>query len=232
MNDWFEWNGFKCTEYGIRVLEQPPITIPSERATFVDVPGRSGSLTLLEGDGVYDDMILAPTCYLEGGRSIQQIAKWLQGDGKVTFANRPGGFYYARIVNQIPFETILRGNPEKMFTVNFRCKPFWHYEELSPITVTRSGEFITNPGSVSSQPVITVFGSGNITLMVGMTITELENISDSITLDTTLVEAYQGVYSMNSHVSGDFPVLLPGPNAISWSGNVSRVLIQPNWRDL
>ena len=42
MNDWFEWNGFKCTEYGIRVLEQPPITIPSERATFVDVPGRSG----------------------------------------------------------------------------------------------------------------------------------------------------------------------------------------------
>ena len=232
MNDWFEWNGFKCTEYGIRVLEQPPITIPSERATFVDVPGRSGSLTLLEGNGVYDDMILASTCYLEGGRSIQQIAKWLQGDGKVTFANRPGGFYYARIVNQIPFETILRGNPEKAFSVNFRCKPFWYQDEVAPITVTTSGTFVTNPGSVFSEPVITVFGSGAITLMVGMTITELEGITDSITLDSTLVEAYQGVYSMNSKVSGDFPTLLPGPNSVSWSGKVSRVVIQPHWRFL
>ena len=77
-----------------------------------------------------------------------------------------------------------------------------------------------------------VFTVGTQPNCSNLTITELENISDSITLDTPLVEAYQGVSSMNSHVSGDYPVLLPGPNAISWSGNVSRVLIQPRWRDL
>ena len=59
MNDWFEWNGVRCTKYGIHVLEQPPVTIPSERVTFTDVPGRSGSLTQLEGDDVYDDMFAA-----------------------------------------------------------------------------------------------------------------------------------------------------------------------------
>ena len=48
MKDWFEWNDVRCTEYGIHVLEQPPLTLPNERATFVDVPGRSGSLTVLE----------------------------------------------------------------------------------------------------------------------------------------------------------------------------------------
>ena len=58
MNDWFSWNGVKCTEYGIHVLEQPPITIPAERATFTNTPGRPGSLTTLEGDDVYDDLIL------------------------------------------------------------------------------------------------------------------------------------------------------------------------------
>lgn len=232
MNDWFEWNGFRSTTHGVRVLEQPPITIPSERATFVDVPGKSGSLTLLEGDSVYDDMILSPTCYLERGRSIKEISNWLQGDGKVTFANRPRGFYYARIVNQIPFETILRGNPEKMFTVNFRCKPFWYYADVANITVTKSGEFITNPGTVPAEPVITVFGSGNITLMVNTTIIELEGIGEAITLDTQLMEAYLGMDSFNSHMSGEFPVLSPGPNPISWTGNVSKLLIQPNWRDL
>ena len=30
MNDWFSWNGVKCTEYGIHVLEQPPVTLPAE----------------------------------------------------------------------------------------------------------------------------------------------------------------------------------------------------------
>ena len=48
MNDWFSWNGKKSTEYGIHVLEQPPITIPAERATFTNIPGRPGSLTTLE----------------------------------------------------------------------------------------------------------------------------------------------------------------------------------------
>ena len=90
---------------------------------------------------------------------------------------------------------------------------------------------ITNPGGVASEPVITVYGYGEITLMVGMTITGLE-IADKITLDTPLMEAYVGATSMNSCMSGDFPLLLPGKNAVSWSGNVSKVEIQPNWRSL
>ena len=69
MNDWFEWNGKRCTEYGIHVLEQPPLTLPNERATFVDVPGRSGSLTVLEGDAVYDDLVLTAQCIVAGSRN-------------------------------------------------------------------------------------------------------------------------------------------------------------------
>ena len=231
MMDWFEWNGVRCTQYGIHVLEQPPVTIPSERVTFTDVPGRSGSLTQMEGDDVYDDMVLTATCLIDDPSRIPEIAAWLRGSGTVTFANRQGGFYHARVVNQIPFEKILRGNPHRSFAINFRCKPFWYLSDVEPITLTTSGTFITNPGSMASEPLITVYGSGEITLMVGMTITELE-IADKITLDTPLMEAYNSSTSMNSCMSGDFPQLLPGKNAVSWSGNVSRVEIQPNWRSL
>lgn len=231
MMDWFEWNGRHCTEYGIHVTEQPPVTIPSERVTFTNVPGRSGSLTTLEGDDVFDDLLLTASCFIADPARIPAIAAWLKGSGTVAFANRQGGFYHARIVNQIPFEKILRGNPHRAFAVNFRCKPFWYQAGVEPITLTTSGTFITNPGSVFSEPVITVYGSGEVTLMVGMTITELE-ITDSITLDTPLMEAYSGSTSMNNRMSGDFPTLLPGQNAVSWTGNVSRVVIQPNWRYL
>ncbi len=231
MNDWFEWNGRRCTEFGIHVAEQPPLTIPSERATFVNVPGRPGTLTTMEGDDVYDDMVLTANCFITDTARVPEIAGWLRGGGTVTFANRQGGFYHARIVNQIPFEKVLRGRPNCTFAVNFRCKPFWYAKDVPPITLTDTGTFITNPGTVYSEPVITVYGSGEITLMVGMTILQLK-LEKSITLDTPLLEAYEGVTSMNGSMSGDFPTLLPGKTAVSWTGNVTKVEIQPNWRYL
>lgn len=192
MMDWFEWNGVRCTEYGIHVLEQPPITVPSERATHTNVPGRPGSLTTLEGEDVYDDMILTATCLIADPSRIPEIAAWLKGSGTVTFANRKGGFYYARIANQIEFAKVLRGNPHRSFAVNFRCKPFWYLSDVEPITLTSSTSIISNPGSVYSEPVITVYGSGEVTLMVGTTIVELSDVSGSITIDASLMEAYAG----------------------------------------
>lgn len=232
MNDWFTWNGMNCTQYGIYVSEQPPVTIPSERATYTNVPGRPGSLTTLEGEDIYDDLVLTATCFLSDPSQIPAIAAWLKGSGTVTFANRLGGFYHARVANQISFEKILRGNTHRAFAVNFRCKPFWYAENVNPITLTESDTFITNPGSVYSEPVITIYGSGDITLMVGTTVVELTGINGSITLDTPLMEAYKDIVGMNGSMSGDFPTLAYDENAVSWSGNVTSVVIQPNWRYL
>ena len=232
MTDYFIWNGVDCRTKGIHVSELPPITIPLERSKQTNVPGRPGSLTQLEDDDVYDDMILTATCFISDPAQIPAIAAWLKGKGAVTFANRTGGHYNARIANQIPFEKVLRGNPHCSFAVNFRCYPFWYQENVSDVTITTSGDTITNPGSVYSEPLITVYGSGNITLMVGTTIVELTDVSNSIALDCALKEAYKGTTLMNDHMSGDFPVLKPGLNAVSWSGNVTGIVVKPNWRYL
>jgi len=232
MQDFFLWNGTDCRQYGIHVTEQPPVTIPAERSTQTNVPGRPGSLTQLEGDDVYDDLLLTATCFISDPAQIPAIAAWLKGSGTVTFANRTGGYYKARIANQIPFEKVLRGNPHCAFSVNFRCFPFWYQADAANITVNTSGTIVTNPGSVYAEPILTVYGSGDITLMVGTTIVELEDISGSVVLDCALKEAYLGTTLMNDHMTGDFPVLKPGANAISWSGTVTRVVIQPNWRYL
>ena len=232
MTDYFIWNGVDCRQYGIHVSELPPITIPLERSTQTNVPGRPGSLTQLEGEDVYDDMILTATCFISDPAQIPAIAAWLKGCGTVTFANRTGGYYKARIANQIPFEKVLRGNPHCTFAVNFRCFPFWYQDNVSDITVTTSGTMVTNPGTVYSEPILTITGSGNITLMVGTTIVELTDISGNIVLDCALKEAYKENILMNDHMSGEFPVLKPGENAISWSGNVTRITVKPYWRYL
>ena len=143
----------------------------------------------MEGEDVYEDVVLTAQCFLSDPTKIPAIAAWLKGSSKVAFANRQGGFYYARIANQISFEKILRGNPHKSFAVNFRCKPFWYQADVDPVTLTSSTSTIDNPGSVYSEPVITVYGTGGITLMVGTGIVELEGISGSIMLDSELQES-------------------------------------------
>ena len=57
-----------------------------------------------------------------------------------------------------------------------------------------------------------------------------DQISDAI--DSVLQEAYQGTTLMNDHMNGEFPVLKPGANAISWTGTVTKVVVRPNWRYL
>ena len=47
-----------------------------------------------------------------------------------------------------------------------------------------------------------------------------------------LREDYQGNTLLNDHMNGEFPVLKPGANAISWTGAVSKVVVRPNWRYL
>ena len=235
--DYFIWNGVDSRTYGIYVSEQPPITIPQERSTQTTVPGRPGILTTLEGTDVYDDLVLAAECFITDESRIPAIAQWLKGSGTVTFATRLGGHYNARISNQIPFEKVLKGRPHRTFSVNFRCYPFWYQDNVADITVTTSGTLVTNPGSVYAEPIITVTGTGDITLVVGTTIVELEGITGSITLNSVIQEAYSGenlasATLMNDHMSGDFPVLAPGGNGISWTGSVSKVDITPNWRYL
>ena len=149
----------------------------------------------------------------------------------MTFANRPGGFYHARVSNQIPFEKILRGNPHRSFAVNFRCSPpFWYVSNPAEVTISNGSAVVINPGSVYSEPIIHVYGSGDITLIVNDTFIELEGIEDSIVLNSVIQEAYQGEMLLNEKVEGDFPVLKPGNNLISYSGDISRVIIAPNWR--
>jgi phage-related protein len=237
MQDYFIWNGTDCRQYGIHVTEQPPITIPAERTTQTNVPGRPGSLTQLEGEDIYDDMILSAVCFISDPARIPAIAAWLKGSGTVTFANRTGGYYKARIANQIPFEKVLRGNPHRSFAVNFRCFPFFYADDAADITVTVSGTIITNPGSVYAEPKITVCSSGNITLMIGMQIVELQDVDGSIIIDSVLQEAYKedavGTSILqNEKMSGEFPILRPGANAISWTGDVNLIVITPNWRYL
>lgn len=232
LNDWFEWNGKRCTEYGIHVSEQPPFTVPNERITFTSVPGRPGSFATLEGDDVYDDMILTATCFITDAARLPEIAAWLRGNGTVTFANRQGGFYYARITNQISFDKILRGNPHRSFVVNFRCQPFFYHSNNAAVTVTTSGAFIKNPGTIYAEPILEIELTADAEVTMGGYLFELTGVTGKVKMDCAHMEVTKNYASQLTHMTGEFPRIPTTGAYVNWTGGVTSIKITPNWRSL
>ena len=248
MRDWFSWNGVRCTEHGMVVLNQPKLIRPLERTSKVTIPGRGGSLTLTEGDDIYDDITLACDCcvrdpFTPGGSEhesrIAEINGWLRGSGKIAFAVRPNGWYEGRVSNQISFEKILRGNPHMSFQVQFRCSPYFYLADgLKPVAMSGSVT-LCNAGNVSSLPLITVRGSGDGSVTVaGDTIltiylADLGSVP-GIVLDCDAKVAYStgndGITLLGSRVSGDWPVFPTGTFSVITDGDISSVEIVPRWR--
>lgn len=232
MRAWFRWKGVKCTAIGVIANVLPEITMPLERVSYTSVPGRSGTLTQTEGEDVYDDIVLTVECSVENGKRLGEVMRYLKGADQVEFSNRPGGFYYARVSNQIPFEKILRGRPNRRFAVSFRCKPFWYVSEEADVEMNEIG-WVENEGSVYAEPIITVRGSGDGVLLVGENMIELKGMEGEIIIDSTLQEVYdaQGE-SKNACMTGEFPRLAVGRNEIGWSGGITGVTIRKNTRYL
>lgn len=250
--DWFEWNGVKCTEYSMHVLQQPSYIRPSERAEYKEIPGRSGSLTLLEGDNIYDDITLAVTCVIDDPKYINDICGWLRGYGTVTFAtdadrNDGGGYYEARVDNQISFDKVLAGHPHRSFQVQFRCKPFRMLDSGNTVLVANESPYtIQNLGNVPSLPLIRVHAGStaveNGTIMIGsssMIVNSLE-ANNYIDIDCDAKKAYRGTRGsttdpltlLGTRVTGEWMKIDTGTVYLSFTNGITKVEIKPRWRCL
>lgn len=91
---------------------------------------------------------------------------------------------------------------------------------------------ITNSGNYFSRPTLTLTGSGTINLSLNNNQIFVINLGDTlstITIDTNAMEAYSGTPEtlMNRSVNGDYNnfMLNVGSNTISWSGNLTKIVI-------
>jgi phage-related protein len=241
MADWFSFNGKSSTELGVHVMSFPQVPIPEVRADFKQILGRSGSLTILEGEDVYNDVLLSITCFVSDLSKLNQISSWLRGvngDSGLIRGDRPYEYYVGRLVNQTDLSKIIRDDQHRVFPAVFRCKPYRYvYPAITPITLVNGGS-ITNPGNVSSAPIYVISGSGAIDLTVGDKTISISNLTGSITIDMDLRVAYQTgsnpLIPMTNIVSKtDWPFIIPpGENAISWTGNITAATIEPRWRNV
>lgn len=237
---WLSFKGKSSLELGLVIVKKNTFNGAARDVTYYGVPGRSGDLVIDNGRyknlTVSYEMTLLNTTPFNFSELTQLIRDWLLSEtGYFTLWDTYDSQYfrYASYSGEVDIEQIQKD--EGRLILDFNCKPYRYAREgQQPILLPSAGT-IYNSEAYPSEPYIKVNGSGTITLTVNGTNYTLSDIDGYIELDSELMDAFKGSTLLNNSMTGGtFPLLLPGQNTISWSGNgtVTTLEIIPRWRRL
>lgn len=231
---YFTFNGVDSRELGICVVSMPPRIRPARRYEEYTVPARGGTARVW--DGAYEAMSMPVGIYLpyeQGGTvaELEQIMRQLDGTGWLTLSDRPGR-WWATVTGSVDYSAWIQGFEDRTATVMFEADP-WRYANEPRTEVLTDAGAVQNDGTEAADPEITVTGSGDIVLMIGQQITQLNGVTGGVVIDVPggMILNPDGEPIENG-LDGDMPVIEPGWNAVSWTGSVTSVKFTYNERSI
>ena len=226
MRDYVIINGVSSlNKTGLAIKTLPSITKPLMRAYKEEIDGRNGDLITELGYAAYDKQL---EIGLFGNFDINNIISYFSNSGTITFSNETDKYYYFQIINQIDYEKLLKF---KTAVVTLHCQPFKYKVNESPITLTSGDNTITNNGNIYAKPIITIVGSGTITISLGGNqIFSIDMSNNSkIVIDTANLEAYDPDTGdlLNRIVTGDYELfkIESGSNTLNISGTITTATL-------
>ncbi len=200
----------------------PPISSPPQRYDIQEIDGSSKVIINELGYKAYEKPIKLGF----KNHDTYNVESWLKGKGKLILSNELDKYYDAFVLEQIDYKQVLRF---KTATVTFLVQPYKHAtgEEETESRV------LINQGNTECLPLMTIYGSGKVGILVnGVKQCEI-TIDGYVTLDGEEEEAYKDNLDnrRNRVMIGKFPVLQPGENTLSFTGNVTNVktLVRSRW---
>jgi phage-related protein len=127
---------------------------------------------------------------------------------------------------------LMEGFADRIFTVGFWADPFAY--EATPTVLTRTAAFnLTRVGTVEAYPLIELTATGDIALTIGDKTLAIAGVPGSCIIDVAGGLVYSGATNLSGSAStDDWPLTIPagtGDVPVSWTGSVSRMILQPNW---
>jgi phage-related protein len=238
----FVFNGVSSRQMHLLVESLPPLSRPPVRYQSVQLPGRAGDLTLLEGTDIYEPYLREVRAMPMPGADIHAILGWLRGSGTVSFSHEPDRQQAAKVLDQLDFAHAFADQREG--TIRFLCDPFkMAFPEEAAISYDVANHpSIDNPGDVIAWPDLTINGSGAVAITINGT---RQAYTGLVTGRLVHVECTGGYvytrasedpnnanYAVKSPVKtyGDFPYFSPGSNTIALEGTITALTIAPHWR--
>lgn len=229
---WFKWNGVRSDDRHIVMNEAPKIVRPEERIEHVTIPGRSGDMTLTEGDDIYQSYIQTLTIAVEGAANVPAVENWLKGAGVLTLSSQGNLEQNARVIGAVELQKRSWNLDWYEGDVQFYCEPVKHAVNEQPISVTVSGAAIENPGDMIAFPRIEITGSGAVTIRIGSRELIIPECESGWVIDSENEWILQVNTPQGNVCSGEFPILEKGTNYVTYTGAVTGLLVTPNIRYL
>lgn len=227
---WFLWNKKNSlNDFNLWISKLPKITRAPERHDTVEIPGRAGSLILLQGEDVYDSYLKeCSVITVNTNPRIQEAMAWLRGSSELVFSNEPEMVYEARIVNDINFERL--GNNLLQAKILFYCEPLKKAknESVEKVTLTASGS-IRNRGDVASKPLVSITATGNRTIVIGGMSMTFANLTGTVDVDCDAGIVTKNGALWTEQVTGEFWKIPKGTAAVTLPASTT-VEITPRWR--
>ena len=239
------FNGVSSDDLGLIVEKYPARPIPKRKEQTWSVPGRSGDV--LATEDAWENVTRVYDCYISaefrtGGlqRAADAIAQWLQTAswGYLWDDCDNDCYVVAHYAGPVDIGNII--NKFGRVQLKFNC---WPQRFLSSgqtaITLSTSGETITNPTGMNAQPLITLHGgtsggwlrygttgTGNDPVII---FNEFQYNWEGVILDSREQEASRDGVNLNRLVTGAIPTMGPGVNYFSWDGGITGITVTPRW---
>lgn len=224
----FYFNCYYTKDLGLILAEYPNIPALSENIEETEIEGRDG--TLIEKLGTYKNRVISCTFKIiddeNYNTNLIRIKRWLRDiqENKLYLSNDK---YF--IVENVEAGEITRDlRKEAEITINFTCKPFLYSEEIIRKDTNKTID-INNFGDYATEPIIIIYGSGNIKLAVNEEAMTIEKVKDLVVINSKLktVTDANGL-SKDWDTIGNFPILEAGKNNITVSGATGEIIIKYN----
>lgn len=222
-------NTVTSVSLGLRLAA--PVAIPAAIRAVDDikVEGRAGTLTRFTGweDTELDLELAVP---IRGGcEQYWAAANHLTNAQTIAFTGEPGVYRKVKHCEVSELRRALSG--WGFFSTHLTCQPFTYLTEgLKPVTLTASGT-ITNPGLLDADPVITITGTGALSLTINSIIHHVNSPAGQVTLDSERLLAHAHGKVQTDALTGPFPAFKPGLNRVTLGAGISKVVIVANWRN-
>ena len=226
------FNNKSSADCRIQVAHPPGYAYPERDYTITHIPGRNGDI--IQDNGCYKNVertyeVSFDVPNEDFATYANAVSAWLHsttGYARLEDSYEPNYYRMATYQESNIFENLY--NQAGTATIVFECKPQRFLKTGDNTIAIQNSLTIMNPTGFEAYPLFKVTGTSGILTVNGNSIT-FSSIDDFVMLDCELQDAYKETTNKNSTVSGTFPVLKPGSNTISWTGDISSVTMKPRW---
>ena len=221
----FTFKGIHADTYKVVVNKLPPFKSPSVKTKVYNVDGYDGAIVESLGLQPYT---LPVTITLMDLTHLDDVMAWLSGSGVLIRDEDDTKYLNVAIYNELEYEYLKK---QKKTTFEFYvADPFRYVLDEPNLTLTAAGN-VSYSGTYDGLPLLKITGSGVVQVSVGDFVFDYDFDGDTVVwVDSKIKETYNSVGLTNRRFTGEFPKLVNGNNAVSWTGTITEIIVTKRTR--